>query len=68
MLMSNSARNNRRSPSVFGTEQHLCKRLSALAVPGDRPTSPNDRHRVNTNDSPIANKERARGYTRSSLR
>ena len=42
--------------------------LSALAVPGDRPTSPNDRHRVNTNDSPIANKERARGYTRSSLR
>ena len=31
-LMDNNARYNRSSPSVFGAEQHLCKRLSALAV------------------------------------
>ena len=28
----NNARHNRRSPSEFGAEQHLCKRPSALAV------------------------------------
>ena len=30
--MDNNARHNRRSPSEFGAEQHLCKRPSALAV------------------------------------
>ena len=42
-LMDNNARYNRSSPSVFGAEQHLCKRPSALAVLPKRQTGENTR-------------------------
>ena len=32
ILLDNNARHDLRSPCVFVAQQHLCKRLSALAV------------------------------------